>query len=259
MPAKKQTAGLPQRSNFALASRLQNPYMKHFIAFGIIAMIALTSCESGSGSSVDLKTEKDSLSYALGVLIGQNLEESELADLNYDMFLKGAMDHRDSAEVMDMQAADEFVRATMDKREQEKNKAHTEENKKFLDGNKGKPGIMTTTSGLQYRMDQEGSGIQPDADDSVQVHYHGTLIDGTVFDSSKDAGEPATFSLNSPMISGFVEGVQLMKEGGTSTFYIPAELGYGDRGAGRILPGSTLIFEVELLKVYSVSGGSAKK
>ncbi|MFN9801198.1 MAG: hypothetical protein ACK54P_14365, partial [Bacteroidota bacterium] len=76
--------------------------MKHIIAFGIIAMIALTSCESGSGSSVDLKTEKDSLSYALGVLIGQNLEESELADLNYDMFLKGAMDHRDSVEVMDM-------------------------------------------------------------------------------------------------------------------------------------------------------------
>jgi FKBP-type peptidyl-prolyl cis-trans isomerase len=227
--------------------------MKHILLAGGIALIAMTSCNSEGGSTTELKDQKDSLSYALGVLIGQNLQESELTDINYETFLKGAKDHRDSTEAMDLQAADEYVRTVLDRRELEKTKAHTEENNAFIEGNKSKPGIQTTASGLQYKIDQEGTGVQPDANDSVQVHYHGTLIDGTVFDSSKDTDTPVTFLLSRPMISGFVEGIQLMKEGGKSTFYIPSELGYGERGAGRIQPGSALIFEVELLKVYSVN------
>lgn len=124
-----------------------------------------------------------------------------------------------------------------------------ERGQKFLKDNASKDGVKTTASGLQYKITQEGTGKNPKATDTVVVHYKGTTIDGKEFDSSHKRGEPATFPLNR-VIPGWTEGLQLIKEGGKATLYIPSELAYGKRGAGAdIGPDETLIFEVELLKV----------
>ncbi len=126
----------------------------------------------------------------------------------------------------------------------------TDKNQQFLDENAKKEGVQTTASGLQYRMLREGTGPKPGAYDEVEVHYKGTLIDGKVFDSSYDRGEPISFLLGQ-VIQGWQEGVQLMPVGSKYELVIPSELGYGQRGApGVIPPNSTLIFEVELLKIY---------
>jgi FKBP-type peptidyl-prolyl cis-trans isomerase len=122
----------------------------------------------------------------------------------------------------------------------------------FLAENADKPGVTVLDSGLQYEVLEEGNGASPLATDEVTVHYHGTLIDGTMFDSSIEKGTPATFPLNG-VISGWTEGVQLMKVGSKYRFFIPAELGYGPRGQGAIGPNSTLIFEVELLAINGQS------
>ncbi|GGZ39950.1 peptidylprolyl isomerase [Shewanella chilikensis] len=119
----------------------------------------------------------------------------------------------------------------------------------FLEANKHKEGVVTTDSGLQYQLLHKGQGqVHPGPKDKVTVHYHGTLIDGTVFDSSVDRGEPIAFPLNQ-VIKGWTEGVQLMTEGDKMRFFIPSSLGYGNRSAGSIPPGSVLIFNVELLKI----------
>lgn len=123
--------------------------------------------------------------------------------------------------------------------------------KDFLEKNSSADGVKTTPSGLQYKVIQTGTGsTNPLPTDSVKVHYHGTLIDGTVFDSSVDRGEPISFGLNQ-VIKGWTEGLQLMVEGEKTRFFIPSELAYGNRSAGKIKPGSTLIFDVELLGINS--------
>ncbi len=127
--------------------------------------------------------------------------------------------------------------------------SNLKEGEAFLAANAKKPGVKTLPSGLQYMVIKEGTGRQPSATDQVTVHYKGTLIDGTEFDSSYRRGQPATFPLNQ-VIKGWTEGVQLMKEGATYRFFIPPQLGYGARGAGGIIgPNATLIFDVELLSV----------
>ena len=118
----------------------------------------------------------------------------------------------------------------------------------FLEANKAVEGVQVTESGLQYKVVKMGKGKKPSATDRVKVHYHGTLIDGKVFDSSVERGEPATFGLNQ-VIPGWTEGLQLMPVGSKFTFYIPSELAYGDRETGEIEPYSALIFEVELLSI----------
>jgi len=131
----------------------------------------------------------------------------------------------------------------------EKAAANLKAGEEFLAANKNKPGIVALPSGLQYEVISEGTGIKPLATNKVTCHYHGTLIDGTVFDSSVKRGQPATFPLNA-VIKGWTEGLQLMPTGSKWRFFIPPHLGYGERGAGsQIGPNSTLIFEVELLDV----------
>ncbi|KZZ45380.1 peptidylprolyl isomerase [Thalassolituus sp. HI0120] len=136
-------------------------------------------------------------------------------------------------------------RATNNKKMAEDNKSKA---KDFWTENASKEGVEQTRSGLQYLVLEEGSGNTPAATDMVKVHYHGTLLDGSVFDSSVDRGQPISFGLNQ-VIPGWTEGLQLMKEGGKTRLFIPSELAYGDRAAGTIPPGSLLIFDVELIEV----------
>lgn len=200
----------------------------------------------------------DKLSYALGhnighQLIGMGLQKS----LNIDDFaaavadiLQGntpKMSHEEVHEVL------EHYFAELEERQQaeaaERGKAAKGEGEAFLAENKKRAGVMTTPSGLQYEVVKEGNGRQPKASDTVRCHYEGTLIDGTVFDSSYRRGMPAEFGLRQ-VIAGWTEGVQLMKEGSIFKFYIPYNLAYGERGAGAdIPPYAALIFKVELINV----------
>ncbi|MBP5659234.1 MAG: FKBP-type peptidyl-prolyl cis-trans isomerase [Paludibacteraceae bacterium] len=145
----------------------------------------------------------------------------------------------------DSQAASEYIQATLNHIKYGDTK---EQGEKFLEENKLREGVIVTESGLQYEVLKMGKGKKPAATDRVKVHYHGTLTDGTVFDSSVERGEPIVFGLNQ-VIPGWTEGVQLMPVGSKFRFYIPQELGYGERAAGSIPPYSTLIFEVELLDI----------
>lgn len=130
--------------------------------------------------------------------------------------------------------------------------ASADTGKDFLAANAGKEGVVMTASGLQYKVVREGDGISPKATDLVKVHYHGTLTDGSVFDSSVDRGTPSSFALNQ-VIKGWTEGLQTMKQGGKTIFYIPADIAYGDRSVGSIPANSTLVFEVELLQVFALN------
>lgn len=158
---------------------------------------------------------------------------------------------------MPVELSDQLYRQEQKRIAEEKNAKARKAGEEFLAKNKMAEGVKTTNSGLQYKTTKEGSGLSPDANDRVTVHYHGTLIDGTVFDSSVDRGQPATFGLNQ-VIQGWTEGLQLMKEGGKTTFYIPQALAYGPRAQGKIPGFSTLIFEVELIKVEKVDDAPAQ-
>ncbi len=200
----------------------------------------------------------DTISYILGMDIGQNLSKQSI-EFNILPFMKGMEDakNEDKALFTSDEKQQLLVQFSQDLQVKQqaaaalKSEKFKEEGKAFLEENAKKDGVITTESGLQYKVVQEGTGASPKETDEVTVHYTGTLIDGTKFDSSLDRGEPATFPLNR-VIKGWTEGLQLMKEGAKYIFYIPSELGYGDQGAGQSIPGgSVLIFEVELIKVNS--------
>jgi FKBP-type peptidyl-prolyl cis-trans isomerase FklB len=205
---------------------------------------------------LELKDQKDKESYSLGYQFGQSLK-SQGIDINLDIYGSGI---RDAFGGKEPQMSQEEIRATLTSLQQrlmaaqqkelkEKAAKNLEEGKKFLVENRKKEGIKTLPSGLQYKVLTEGSGKMPKAEDTVTVNYKGTLIDGTEFDSSYKRGQPATFQVKG-VIKGWTEALQLMKEGSKWQLFIPPELAYGERGAGRdIGPNATLIFEVELLTV----------
>lgn len=224
------------------------------------------SCEDKkSVNKEDLKTEIDSISYVLGMDFAKNVSMT-LDEINNDLFFAGYLSTIDSSEtLMNETEAQSFLRnyfernreKIMKKQQEMAQKKLEEENAEgklasetFLEENKGKEGVQTTASGLQYIVMEEGEGEMPTATDRVKVHYHGTLIDGTVFDSSVDRGEPATFGVGQ-VIKGWTEGLQIMKEGAKYKFFIPQELAYGanPRSGGAIKPFDALIFEVELLDI----------
>jgi len=198
------------------------------------------------------QNENDKVSYAFGLIIAGNLASQGVKDLNSDMMSAGiaaALSGKDAK--MDAATANQIVQSFMQKQQESAGAEAKKEGADFLAANKSKPGIKTTASGLQYEVLREGTGASPVATDKVNVHYHGTLINGKVFDSSVDRGEPISFPLNG-VISGWTEGLQLMKEGGKTRFFIPENLAYGSRGAGAdIKPYSALIFEVELLNIVN--------
>lgn len=198
----------------------------------------------------------DKVSYALGIGIGRQLSQMGAADLNIDDFAQAIKDVIAGDLKLGDTEAQQIVQEFFAKQEEkqkaeaaEKGKAAKQDGEKFLAENGKKEGVITTASGLQYQVLREGNGQSPKATDTVECHYEGTLIDGTKFDSSYDRGQTATFPLNQ-VIAGWTEGLQLMKEGGKYRFFIPYELGYGERGAGASIPPfSTLVFDVELVSV----------
>ncbi len=200
----------------------------------------------------------DKLSYALGLGIGQQLVQmGAAADMNIDDFAQSIKDvisgnelkvsHREAQQIVQ----DYFAKqeAKMNAERTEKGKAAREEGEKYLAENAKKEGVKTLPSGLQYQVLREGNGKKPTAKDSVKCHYEGFLIDGTVFDSSVQRGEPAVFGLQQ-VIAGWTEGLQLMQEGAKYRFFIPYRLAYGEGGAGQMIPPyAALIFDVELIEV----------
>ena len=229
-------------------------FMKLFKALFIPVIgvvIALTSCNNNP-TNVSIKTEADSLSYALGINIAASLKQGELNEINVLALARAISEVYSNKEIMTNDEAIAFINKYFAKERDRKAKENLEKGNKFLEENAKKEGVIVDPSGLQYRVVVEGNGLKPIETDVVKVHYHGTLIDGTVFDSTleKDVPTPAQFSLNR-VIKGWTIGVQKMSVGSKYVFYIPADLAYGanPRPGGAIKPNETLIFEVELLEI----------
>ena len=228
--------------------------------FALTAVIALlvSSCGMNSVKSAKLKTENDTLSYAIALNIYNQLAADSIS-LNPAIVAKAFIDSKNGKALMTEEEINAFMQAYVAKRQQveaakqeEVNKTlfkdYIAENEKFLADNKLKAGVNVTPSGIQYEVIKMGTGEKPTAESTVKVHYSGTLIDGTVFDSSVGK-EPAEFPLSS-VIPGWTEAVQLMPVGSKFRIWLPSELAYGSNGAGEaIKPFSTLIFEVELLEI----------
>lgn len=192
----------------------------------------------------------DKISYALGLGIGQQIKSMNIENFSIEDFTKSISDVLQGKETaFSSREAQVLLQEYFTKKQKEEAQAHIAEGKAYLDANAKKEGVTVTKSGLQYEVLQEGTGKSPKATDKVRCHYEGRLLDGSVFDSSYQRGEPADFGLNQ-VIPGWTEGVQLMKEGAKFRFTIPYLLAYGEQGAGASIPPfSTLIFDVELIKV----------
>ena len=192
----------------------------------------------------------DKLSYAWGLAMGRQLQGMGMKELGIDDFKDGVKSVFDGSEpAMSVEEAQKMIQDYLSDLQTKAEETAKAAGKQFLEENKKNADVRETASGLQYVVEKEGEGTSPAATDEVTVHYTGRLLDGTVFDSSVNRGEPATFPLNR-VIPGWTEGVQLMKEGAKYTFFIPSDLAYGPQGIpGAIPPLSTLVFEVELIKV----------
>ncbi|MBD8389448.1 FKBP-type peptidyl-prolyl cis-trans isomerase [Dysgonomonas sp. BGC7] len=192
----------------------------------------------------------DKISYALGLSIGNNFITSGIKKVNLEVFLKGMKDVMEGATPeMSYDEAKEVMNDYFSKLQDERLDLNLKAGEEFLAVNKNRPGVVALPSGLQYEILKEGNGPKPSATDQVKCHYHGTLIDGTVFDSSIERGQPATFGVNQ-VIPGWVEALQLMPTGSKWKLFIPSNLAYGKSGAGQTIePNSTLVFEVEILEI----------
>jgi FKBP-type peptidyl-prolyl cis-trans isomerase FklB len=224
--------------------------MKKSLALLAAAFIA-AGAYGQKTQTMELKTEKDSASYSLGVSIANNLMSQGLEDVNVDVMAAAMKDVFEKRGLkLTEQQAQAFLNQYVQEAQKRANEKYLKEGQDFLAANAKKKGVMTTPSGLQYEVITMGTGPKPAATSKVLTHYHGTLIDGTVFDSSVERGQPISFGLNQ-VIKGWTEGLQLMPEGSKFRFYIPQELAYGVRPqpGGKIKPYMALVFEVELIKI----------
>ena len=227
-------------------------------SLALTAIVVLNSCDDNGAAGGDGKMDEmlDSVAYVVGGNIGKQFHQDSLK-IDSDMFMQGfrAALNGDSLLISDsvaqglMMRFQEFMQGEQQKKMEALMENKLKEGQEFLEKNKAEEGVQVTGSGLQYKVLNEGTGQKPDSNDKVKVHYTGKLIDGTVFDSSIERGEPTEFAVNR-VIPGWTEGLQLMSQGSKYMFYIPSEIAYGPRGAGQnIGPNETLIFEVELLEV----------
>ena len=225
------------------------------LALGAVGLTVMSCGKNELKSKKALTTDIDSVSYALGLNMAQQFK-ANVKEIDSDVFVQGYLNGKDSANLLinfkDVRKVlDGYFKKKQAKELEAKHGAYKTENEKFLAENKTKEGVNTTPSGLQYIVLKEGngSGESPTRNSKVKVHYHGTTIDGAVFDSSVDRGTPSEFGVGQ-VIKGWTEGLQLMKPGAKFKFFIPQELAYGaqQRGA-KIKPFSALIFEVELLEI----------
>lgn len=192
----------------------------------------------------------DKVSYALGLSIGNNFQNSGIKNLQVEDFVQGLKDVLAEARpAISYDEAKEVINEYFVKLQKEKLEINKKAGEEFLNINKHKAGVTELPSGLQYEVLKKGNGAKPTASDQVKCHYHGTLINGTVFDSSVQRGEPAVFGV-SQVIPGWVEALQLMEVGSKWRLFIPSHLAYGEHGAGEVIePNSTLVFDVELLDI----------
>ena len=232
----------------------------------LIIATSLVIAPFALAADTGLKDQKDKVSYAIGLDIGSTMKR-QMIDVNDEILNAGIKDGLSGAKPRMTDEEVKEVMSTFQKemmaKQAEVRKAAGEKNaaegKKFLDENKTKEGVKTTASGLQYKVLKEGTGTPPKATDTVKVNYRGTTIDGKEFDSSYKRGEPATFPVNR-VIKGWTEGLQLMKPGSKYQLFVPADLAYGERGAGAdIGPNSTLVFDVELLEVVPPGATTSPK
>ncbi len=219
---------------------------RRFMVFLCLALVASQGCAPKSVKTLALNTEKEKLSYSIGLTVGNNLKRQLTGvDADPEALTSGIKDVlAGAAPRMTDQEAQETIAAWQQKRMMEGKK----EGEAFLADNKKKEGVITLPSGLQYKVITEGKGKMPKETDTVEVHYRGTLIDGNEFDSSYKRGQPAAFPLKG-VVKGWTEALQLMKEGSKWQLFIPSELAYGERGRPGIPPNAVLIFELELISV----------
>jgi len=219
-------------------------------------LLVITSCNDSAktgdvnkASEIKLTTDKDRFNYGLGMIIGERVLK-QYGEVDYEIMLQGIIaQSEDKQTLLTLAEAEEALRTMQQQQDEKKFAAVKEKGEAFLKTNAALEGVTVTASGLQYSVITAGSGATPAATDTVTVHYRGSLMDGTEFDSSYSRGEPATFGLNQ-VIPGWTEGVQLMNPGSKYKFVIPYQLGYGERGAGNSIgPFETLVFEVELLEI----------
>lgn len=221
--------------------------MKRVLVF-LLANLMIVSSFGQKNKS--LKCAEDSLAYAIGVSMYQGVERLNV-DMNMDMIAGGLKAAQKDDALFSSEEANAYIQEYMKEMEGKVVDVNKEVGNKFLEENKSNEGVVVSQSGLQYKVLKTGAGPIPVAEDQVKVHYTGSLLDGTVFDSSVERGEPAVFGVTQ-VIKGWVEVLQLMPVGSKYKVFIPSDLAYGDRGAGEdIKPGSTLIFEIELLEIIS--------
>ncbi|MCL2478866.1 MAG: FKBP-type peptidyl-prolyl cis-trans isomerase [Treponema sp.] len=222
---------------------------KYFFLLILLNGFLVMSFSEGIRQESIVNNEKADASYAFGMVIASELQQTYI-DFDYPSFIRGFREVMEKQQtLMSMDDASQKVDDAVTQAMAAVAKANQDKEAAFLAANGAKPGVYTTSSGLQYEILTEGDGAQPAADDTVEVNYVGYLMDGTVFDSSYDRGEPEQFPLNG-VIPGWSEGLQLMRVGGKSRLYIPSKLAYGDQGAGGIIPpNSVIIFEVEFLQI----------
>lgn len=223
------------------------------ITLATLISVFMWSCKSQKeveNKKIELTSQVDSASYAIGMQIGQNFVQQGLDTvMNVELILAGIKDQIAKESQLDIAETDKIVQDFFSEMQKAQSGGKITEGEAFLSENGKRPEVTTTASGLQYEVIEMGNGEKPTASSTVKVHYQGTLLNGTVFDSSYERGEPISFPLNG-VIRGWTEGLQLMPVGSKFKFYIPYDLAYGERGAGQVIgPYETLIFEVELLNI----------
>lgn len=227
----------------------------------LVAVSLMLACNEKGGKDVQLKSEEDKTFYAMGYMLGANLQRLNLTDHELSALYKGIVASAGNVKSeVDMQIYQPKIQQMFKDRMENASKQQKAGGEKFISDYLAKnPEAKKTESGLVYHILKEGTGAMPKATDTVEVHYHGTLTDGTVFDSSVDRGKTISFPLNR-VIKGWTEGLQLVKEGGKVRLVIPADLAYGDAGAPPKIPGgATLQFEVELFKINPEAKKEEKK